>query len=110
MPETARPESPGTSPEESSSPLTAPVRGGGRPAGGGPGHVRAWGPRKNTAEEKELARGVSLRRIGRLFAPYRWQIAVVTLIIVASSIVGLASPFLLRAVLDHALPERNVRL
>jgi ATP-binding cassette subfamily B protein len=53
---------------------------------------------------------VSLRRIGRLFTPYRWQLAVVTAIIVASSIVGLASPFLLRAVIDTALPARNLQL
>jgi len=53
---------------------------------------------------------VSLRRIGRLFTPYRWPLAVVTAIIVASSIVGLASPFLLRAVIDTALPDKNVRL
>ena len=53
---------------------------------------------------------MSLRRIGRLFTPYRWPLAVVTAIIVASSIVGLASPFLLRAVIDNALPQKNLRL
>ena len=53
---------------------------------------------------------MSLRRIGRLFKPYRWQLGIVTAIIAASSIVGLASPFLLRAVIDNALPEKNVRL
>jgi ATP-binding cassette subfamily B protein len=53
---------------------------------------------------------VSLRRIGRLFIPYRWQLGIVTAIIAASSVVGLASPFLLRAVIDNALPERNVKL
>ena len=53
---------------------------------------------------------MSLRRIGQLFVPYRWPLAVVTAIIVASSIVGLASPFLLRAVIDTALPDKNVRL
>ena len=53
---------------------------------------------------------MSLRRIARLFIPYRWPLAVVTALIVASSIVGLASPFLLRAVIDNALPEKNVRL
>jgi ATP-binding cassette, subfamily B, bacterial len=63
-----------------------------------------------TAAEKAQARQVSLRRIGRLFTPYRWQLAIVTAIIVASSIVGLASPFLLRAVIDTALPAKNVRL
>ncbi|MGH3422414.1 MAG: ABC transporter ATP-binding protein, partial [Streptosporangiaceae bacterium] len=53
---------------------------------------------------------MSLRRIGRLFTPYRWRLAIVTAIIAASSIVGLASPFLLRAVIDTALPDRNLRL
>jgi len=68
------------------------------------------GPRAVTAAEKEQAHEVSLRRIGRLFGPYRWPLGVVTAIIVASSLVGLASPFLLRAVIDKALPERDVRL
>ena len=71
---------------------------------------RNHGPRTVTAAEKTQAREVSLRRIGHLFTPYRWQLAIVTAIIVASSFVGLASPFLLRAVIDDALPEKNVRL
>ncbi|HET7014995.1 MAG TPA: ABC transporter ATP-binding protein [Streptosporangiaceae bacterium] len=77
---------------------TRPVRSEGR----GRGTV--------TAAEKAQARDVSLRRIGRLFTPYRWQIGIVTAIIVASSVVGLSSPFLLRAILDKALPEQNLRL
>ena len=71
---------------------------------------RGRGPRTVTAEQKAQAREVSLRRIGRLFTPYRWQLTIVTAIIAASSIVGLASPFLLRAVIDTALPDRNLRL
>ena len=78
-----------------------------RDAGGGDRHR---GPRTVTAAEKAQAREVSLRRIGGLFAPYRWPLAIVTAIIAASSVVGLASPFLLRAVIDTALPDRNVRL
>jgi ATP-binding cassette subfamily B protein len=53
---------------------------------------------------------VSLRRIWRLFGPHRWHLATVTALIAASSLVGLASPFLLRAVIDTALPDRNLRL
>jgi len=83
-----------------SSPTNQDSRSGGRPRGN----------RTVTATEKAQAREVSLRRIGRLFTPYRWQLAIVTAIIVASSIVGLASPFLLRAVIDTALPARNLRL
>jgi len=71
---------------------------------------RARNPRSVTAAERAQAREVSLRRIARLFLPYRWPLAIVTIIIVASSIIGLASPFLLRTVIDTALPHRDVRL
>jgi len=71
---------------------------------------RYRGARSVTAAEKAQAREVSLRRIGQLFWPYRWQLAIVTGIIVISSVVGIASPFLLRAVINDALPEKNVRL
>jgi ATP-binding cassette subfamily B protein len=71
---------------------------------------RARGSRAVSEAEKAQAREVSLRRIGGLFTNYRGQLAVVTAIIVASSIVAMASPFLLRAVIDKALPERNLTL
>ena len=67
-------------------------------------------PRTVTATEKAQAHDVSLRRVGRLFQPYRWQLPIVVVTIAASSVVGLASPFLLRAVIDVALPDRNLRL
>jgi ATP-binding cassette subfamily B protein len=63
-----------------------------------------------TAAEKAQAREVSLRRIARLFAPHRWSVAVVTALIIVSSVVAMASPFLLRAVIDDALPQRNLSL
>ncbi len=66
--------------------------------------------RSVTAAEKAQAREVSLRRIGRLFTPYRWPLTVVIAIIVASSVVSLASPFLLRAVIDTALPRQDLTL
>ena len=67
-------------------------------------------PDKPTAEEKRQAGEVSLRRIAQLFAAYRWSVLVVVAIIVASSIVGLASPFLLRGIIDTALPQQDLRL
>jgi ATP-binding cassette subfamily B protein len=48
---------------------------------------RTRGSKTVTAAEKAQAREVSLRRIGRLFTPYRWQLAIVT-----------------------ALPDRNLHL
>jgi len=53
---------------------------------------------------------VSLRRIGALFAPYRWRIILVVALIVASSVISLASPFLVRAAIDDAIPHQNVSL
>jgi ATP-binding cassette, subfamily B, bacterial len=67
-------------------------------------------PRSVTAAEKEQARAVSLRRIGRLFTPYARPLTIVVATIVASSVVALASPFLLRAVIDDALPAQDVVL
>jgi ATP-binding cassette subfamily B protein len=63
-----------------------------------------------TAAEKAQAREVSLRRIAALFAPHRGSVAVVTALIVVSSVVSMASPFLLRAVLDDALPHQDLTL
>ena len=68
------------------------------------------GSRTVTAAEKAQAREVSLRRIARLFAPHRWSVAAVTALIALSSAVAMASPFLLRAVIDDALPRQDLTL
>src|SRR5258707_1954534 len=49
-------------------------------------------------------------RILALFAPYRRRLTAVIALIVFSSGLGIISPFLLRAVLDTALPDRNGKL
>ncbi|RZU76564.1 ATP-binding cassette subfamily B protein [Micromonospora kangleipakensis] len=71
---------------------------------------RGGGPHTVSAAEKAQARQVSLRRVGRLFAAHRRPLAVVVAIIVASSVIAMASPFLLRTVIDRALPERDLTL
>ncbi len=63
-----------------------------------------------TAADKAQAKQVSLRRIGRLFTHHRGRIAVVTAIIVASSVIAMAQPFLLREVIDVALPQADLPL
>ena len=45
-----------------------------------------------------------------LFRPYRWQLSVVVGAIVASSTVALATPFLVRMIIDEALPRQDVGL
>lgn len=49
-------------------------------------------------------------RVLTLFRPYRKRIAAVAAIIVISAVVALASPLLLRELLDHAIPGRDVTL
>lgn len=77
-----------------------------------PGGPKPHGPRRrDPADSEQLRRSpVSLRRIAALFAPHRWRVALVVVLIVTSSLVALASPFLVRAVIDDALPHADVRL
>ncbi|MEU1384953.1 MULTISPECIES: ABC transporter ATP-binding protein [unclassified Nonomuraea] len=51
-----------------------------------------------------------LRRIIGLFTPHRGRLILVGAFILLSSLVGLASPFLLREVLDVAIPSRDALL
>jgi ATP-binding cassette, subfamily B, bacterial len=55
-------------------------------------------------------RRANLRRVAGLFRPYRLRLGTVLALIGVSSLLGIASPFLLRAVLDTAIPERDVTL
>ncbi|MFJ8494352.1 ABC transporter ATP-binding protein [Streptomyces sp. NPDC094038] len=51
-----------------------------------------------------------VRRILRLFRPYRGRLAVVGLLVGAASLVSVATPFLLRATLDTAIPQGRTGL
>jgi ATP-binding cassette subfamily B protein len=76
--------------------------------GGGPG-----GPvvRLNPADLKQVRlHPVKLSRIAALFKPHRLAITLVVLLISAASVIGLAQPFLIRAIIDDALPHRNTAL
>ncbi len=53
---------------------------------------------------------VDTRRVLALFAPHKLPVALVVGIIVISSVVALAQPFLVKAVIDDALPHSNIRL
>jgi ATP-binding cassette subfamily B protein len=53
---------------------------------------------------------VDPRRILRLFRPYTARLVLVGLLIAASSLVGLGTPFLLRGIIDDALPHRDTEL
>lgn len=51
-----------------------------------------------------------LRRIVRLFRPYRARLSLVAALVGLSSLVALASPFMLRGILDDALPHGRTGL
>lgn len=53
---------------------------------------------------------VRMSRVLELFRPYRSSLLIVTVIVVATSIAGLANPFLIREIIDVALPQEDVRL
>ncbi len=60
--------------------------------------------------EADSGDSVPLARIGALFVPYRWQVAALVGVAAAQAAANVASPFLLRAIIDHALPERSAVL
>ncbi|MFF9199366.1 ABC transporter ATP-binding protein [Streptomyces sp. NPDC014779] len=64
-------------------------------------------PARDPRQPEEPAQ---LRRILRLFRPYRGRLAVVGLLVAASSLVSVASPFLLREILDTAIPQGRTGL
>ncbi|WPP28488.1 ABC transporter ATP-binding protein [Streptomyces sp. CL7] len=70
-----------------------------------PDHAPAWTPPAGAEQEPR-----QVRRILRLFRPYRGRLAIVGLLVGASSLVSVASPFLLKAILDVALPEGRTGL
>ncbi|WP_079031810.1 ABC transporter ATP-binding protein [Streptomyces specialis] len=73
----------------------------GEPHSGGPGHA---------GEPDDPPQPAQIRRILRLFRPYRGRLAVVGLLVGASSLVAVATPFLLREIIDVALPEQRTGL
>ncbi|MEU3661757.1 ABC transporter ATP-binding protein [Streptomyces sp. NPDC032940] len=70
-----------------------------------PDRDTTWTP---PADAKEQPRQV--RRILKLFRPYRGRLAVVGLLVGAASLVSVATPFLLREILDVAIPEGRTGL
>jgi ATP-binding cassette subfamily B protein len=75
------------------------------------GRGGARNPEARRAAQRQLQEvPVSLRRIRRLFAPHRARLTLVVALIVVSSLVGLAQPFLVRSVIDEALPRQDVGL
>ncbi|MCA6092899.1 ABC transporter ATP-binding protein/permease [Streptomyces sp. SCA3-4] len=63
-----------------------------------------------TPPPRDPEQPVQVRRILRLFRPYRGRLTLVGLLVAASSLVTVASPFMLREVLDVAIPRGRTGL
>ncbi|MFY4721107.1 ABC transporter ATP-binding protein [Streptomyces sp. LaBMicrA B280] len=70
-----------------------------------PDRETSWTP---PADAKDAPR--QWRRILKLFRPYRGRLAVVGLLVGASSLVSVATPFLLKEILDVAIPRGRTGL
>lgn len=67
--------------------------------------------RVKDADRDQLAQHpLDWRRVLRLFRPHRRALAVVLVIIVVTSLVGMVQPFLIRAIVDRAIPRQDVHL
>lgn len=70
-----------------------------------PDRESAW-----TAPADAVEQPRQVRRILKLFRPYRGRLAVVGLLVGAASLVSVATPFLLKEILDVAIPEGRTGL
>lgn len=70
------------------------------------------GPRRASETDKRQLEDQPLnwRRVAALFDPHRGALAVVVAAIVVSSIIAMAQPFLIREIVDRAIPDQNVTL
>lgn len=65
---------------------------------------------EDSSYDELAAKHVSVRRVLGLFKTYAARLILLLILIVASSALGIASPFLLRAIVDDALPNGNLGL
>jgi ATP-binding cassette subfamily B protein len=86
---------------------TGGVGRGGRGSGGGPGGVFGSGPAADFEPVPRERRWHTVRRILVFFRPYRPQIGVVLVAILVTSIIGLANPYLLKLLIDVAIPQQD---
>ncbi|MDQ3548233.1 MAG: ABC transporter ATP-binding protein/permease [Chloroflexota bacterium] len=63
------------------------------------------GPKRTRAEDAQ-----TLRRVVRIFGPYRRHVSFVLLAIIAASFIGLANPILLKLIIDRAIPRGDMSL
>ena len=86
---------------------TGGVGRGGAGGGRGRGGIFSGGATPDFQPVPPERRGRTIRRILVFFTPYRPQIAVVLVAILTTSFIGLANPYLLKLLIDEAIPRRD---
>jgi ATP-binding cassette, subfamily B, bacterial len=85
-------------------------RGGRGTGGGGMGGFWGGGPAADFEPVPKERRGRTIRRILKFFGPYKPQIAVVLIAILLTSFIGLINPYLLKLLIDVAIPQQDFGL
>ena len=79
-------------------------------------HMRGGGGRPLSSyleEQKKRGRKTdsrTLRRIAQSFSPYKFQVVLVLIAIIITSVLGLVNPLLIRAIFDDAIGKHNLNL
>ena len=81
---------------------------GGFAGGGGRGRV-GGGDAEDFKPIPRERRGQTIRRIAAFFRPYRGRVVVVMVSIVFTSFLGIINPYLLKFLLDTAIPDQDFR-
>jgi ATP-binding cassette, subfamily B, bacterial len=74
--------------------------------GGGGGRLMRTDPLPES--ERRQVTSKTVRRILQFFRPYRLRVSLTVVAIIAVSVIGLANPFLLKLVIDEAIPNRDL--
>jgi ATP-binding cassette, subfamily B, bacterial len=79
------------------------MHGGG---GGGGGRLMRADPLPES--ERRQVTSKTVRRILQFFRPYRLRVSLTVVAIIVVAVIGLANPFLLKLVIDEAIPNRDL--
>ncbi len=74
--------------------------------GGGGGRLMRTAPLPES--ERRPVTTVTVRRILQFFRPYQARVALTVVAIIAVAVIGLVNPFLLKLVIDDAIPNRDL--
>src|SRR5579859_7214893 len=76
-------------------------------------HGMSGGMSAYVEEQKKRGRKTdarTLRRVAQSFAPYKFQVVLVLIAIILTTVLGLVNPLMIRYIFDDAIGKRNLNL